>query len=60
MGTPTKKKIKVTKTSSGNEKSTKQEEETAPYTTTEETKEVDDKHNIEVNQRGTNHIIILF
>ena len=60
MGTPTKKKIPETKTRSENEKSMKKEEEMAPYKATEERNEVDDKHHTEVNQRGKNHIRILF
>ena len=56
MGAPTKKKIRETKERSENEKSMKKEEETAPYTAAEETKEIDNKHHIEANLRGTNHI----
>ena len=60
MGAPTKKKVTKTKGRSENVKSMKKEEETAPYTATEETKEVDNKHHIEANLRGTNHIRISF
>ena len=55
MGAPTKKKIPETKTRGENEKSMKKKEEAAPYTATEETKEVDNKHHIEANQRGTEY-----